>query len=82
MQAWGLPSASLAESMKVANSYSGYIKREKPLVACTAHFAGISQMWQTGLSRLLVGSGAHLATMARISCPAPVAVWQCQYAVP
>ena len=30
MQAWGLPSASLAASMKVANSYSGYIKREGP----------------------------------------------------
>ena len=28
MQAWGLPSARMAESMKVANSYSGYIKRE------------------------------------------------------
>ncbi len=34
MQAWGLPSASLAESMKVANSYSGYIKRENPLTFC------------------------------------------------
>ena len=29
MQAWGLPSASMAHSMKVANSYSGYIKRER-----------------------------------------------------
>ena len=28
MQAWGLPSVSLVDSMKVANSYSGYIKRE------------------------------------------------------
>lgn len=39
MQAWGLPSASLAQSMKVANSFSGYIKREQALsqpCACSA----------------------------------------------
>ena len=39
MQAWGLPSASMAHSMKVANSYSGYIKRERAaaLPLCRGH---------------------------------------------
>lgn len=74
MQAWGLPSASMAETMKVANLYSGYIKREEPLLTCTAHFACMQGTWQNGLSRL--GRRTQLAMMACIACPAPMAVWQ------
>ncbi len=55
MQAWGLPSASLAESMKVANSYSGYIKREHLSGPCTLlvclHPASYNLTAVAGISR-------------------------------
>ena len=46
MQAWGLPSASMAESMKLANSYSGYMKRElqPPNLRCACTLQRTSQL--------------------------------------